>query len=187
MIRKTIVASIVLCLATAAVAFAAKQQTKTFGPGDFSLPIGHEEVVQKKIKIKPQGTIKDINVQMAAVSSANEDYTFLLRHPSGKTIHLSSGNGGTADNYGNGCANPVVFDDEADNPIEDLEGVNAFIEGSWQPEQRNEVGDTGGLEELDGKKLKGTWTLIAVDTEPIGLGSLKCFKVEARYKPINKK
>lgn len=187
MIRKVIVASFLLVLATAAVAFAAKQQSKVFGPGDFSLGIGHEEVVAKKIKIKPQGTIKDIDVRMAAVSSANEDYTFVLRHPSGKMIHLSSGNGGTADNYGSGCSSPVVFDDEAETEIEQLEGVNQFIEGSWQPEQRNEVGDTGGLEELDGMKLKGTWSLIAIDTEPIGLGTLKCFKVDATYKPAKKK
>ena len=166
---------------TVATAVAATKD-KTFSSGTISTGVPDEGVAVRTLKVKTKGKIKDINASVSLTTTSNQDMTFLLRHPSGKTIHLSSGNGGSGNGYGtNGCGNPVTFDDEAADPVEDTEGVDTLFEGSYQPEQVDTNGN-GGLSELDGKKLNGKWQLVVVDTDEFAGGTLRCFKLEAKYK-----
>jgi subtilisin-like proprotein convertase family protein len=186
MMRKTMGAAAVLVLLVAGVAFGATK-TKTFSSGDVVKPIGHGDTLTQKLNIKKKGKIKDVDIVVALQTNVNEDYTFLVRHPSGKTIHLSSGNAGSGNGYGSsltqGCGSSVTFDDEADTHISETEGVEMLLSGPYQPEQREDLTNTGGLEDLDGKKLQGKWELIVTDVAPqSGLASLECFKVKAKYK-----
>lgn len=184
--RKAIGTALVLSLVMAGAAVAAVK-TKTFSSGDLARGIGHGDTVAQTLNVKKKGKIKDVDIVVALETSVNEDYSFLVRHPSGKVIHLSSGNGGEGNGYGSdaqqGCASTVTFDDEADAHVITTDGQNLVLSGSYQPEQRDEVTHTGGLQELDGKKLQGKWQLIVTDTtSQVGLGELECFKVRAKYK-----
>jgi subtilisin-like proprotein convertase family protein len=186
MMRKTMGAAAVLVLLVAGVAFAATK-TKTFSSGDLAKAIGHGDTLTQNLNIKKKGKIKDVDVVVALETNANEDYTFLVRHPSGKTIHLSSGNGASGNGYGSGlsqgCTGTVTFDDEAAPHITETEGIETLLSGPYQPEQRDEITHTGGLEELDGKKLQGKWQLIVTDVaHASGLAELECFKVTAKHK-----
>jgi subtilisin-like proprotein convertase family protein len=155
-----------------------------FSTGNFDMGIPEEGVAVKNLKVKTKGTIKDVNVLVGLSTTFNEDYALYLMHPSGKTIHLSSNNGGNGDGYGNGdCASAVRFDDEAVLEIDSFEGVNKtfFADDDYQPEEVDTNG-LGGLEDLDGKKVNGKWKLIASDTTQFGAGTLDCFKLEVEYK-----
>jgi subtilisin-like proprotein convertase family protein len=186
MVRKTMGAAAILVLLVAGVAFAATK-TKTFSSGDLNKPVGHGDTLTQNLKVKKKGKIKDLDVVVALETNVNEDYTFLVRHPSGKTIHLSSGNGASGNGYGSGltegCGSTVTFDDEAETHITETEGIDTLLSGPYQPEQRDEVSHIGGLEQLDGKKLQGKWQLVVTDVaHASGLASLECFQVKAKYK-----
>jgi len=171
---------------TVATALAAPAE-RTFSSGNFSKGIPDEGVAVKTLNVKKKCTIKDVNALVALETTFNQDFALYLMHPSGETIHLSSNNGGDGNGYGSGgCAGAVAFDDEAELKIDSFEGVNKtfFNDDSYQPEQVDTNG-IGGLEDLDGLKLKGKWKLIASDTEQFGAGALKCFKLDVRYKSPN--
>jgi len=172
---------------TVATAVAATKD-KTFSAGTFELGFGGSESVSKSFKVKTKGKIQDVDVQVALQNQQNSDYVLLLQHPSGETIHLSSGNGGSGNGFGSGqgCGSTVTFDDEATADIEDTEGVNTLLFGEYQPEQVNENVNEPGMDELEGKKLNGKWTLIATNTEPTGVAQLECFKLETTYKTPKK-
>lgn len=174
---KRIATAAVAGIASISVATAvAATKEKTFSTGEIDKGVAHQSVLVQNLKVKTKGKIKDLNAYVEFETFSNEDYTMLLRHPSGKTIQLSSGNGGSGNGYS------ATFDDEADTPIEDTEGVDTLLSGTYQPEQFDEF-TAGGLRELDGKKLQGKWQLIVVDTTEVGLGELEQFDIQATYKP----
>jgi subtilisin-like proprotein convertase family protein len=185
MLRKGIgIAAIMVLVALVGVA-AAATKTRTFSSGAISKGFGSGDAVTQSLKVKPKGKIKDVNLGVALTTNENDDFTFLVQAPNGKVVHLSSGNGGSGSGYGSDCsANEITtFDDEGAQDIQDYEGVDhVFDGGSYAPEQWDDVSESGGLSVLDGSKLNGTWRLIAIHTEDIGVGSLKCFKVKAKYK-----
>jgi subtilisin-like proprotein convertase family protein len=160
-----------------ATAIAAPKE-KTFSTGDIDKGVTHQSVLVQSLKVKPKGKIKDINAFVAFETNSNADYTMVLRHPSGKSIQLTSGNGGSGNGY------TATFDDEADDLIEETEGVDTFLGETYRPEQWDDF-TGGGLRELDGKKLQGKWQLIVIDTTETGLGSLEQFDIQATYKPTD--
>ena len=178
MLRKAIGAAAVLALLGAGSASAA---TKTFTAGGLPKAWPIEAAFNKKLKIKKKGKLKDVNVHVGVGTNQNDSITLLLRHPGGKVIHLTSENGGTGNGYNPG----TIFDDEAEKDVGDYEGVDHVFVGPYQPEDWEEFSNQGGLRRLDGKKLQGTWELIAIDTQELGFpgGTLSQFKVEAQYKP----
>ena len=184
---KRIATAAIAGIASVTVATAvAAPKTKTFSTGEVSVGIGNAGSASKSLKVKPKGKIKDLNVVVGFNTNQNSDYSFVLRHPSGKTVHLSSGNGGSGNGYGSGgCGSTVTFDDDADNDITDTEGVNTLLSGTYNTEEWDDVSQTGGLDKLDGRKLNGRWELIFFQGEETGAGELECFKLEATYKPKN--
>jgi hypothetical protein len=55
------------------------------------------------------------------------DFSFMLRSPQGRVVHLSSNNGGNGDGYGSpsidGCGSTMRFDDEAAENVADFDGL----------------------------------------------------------------
>lgn len=181
-------AFVVAGIASISVATAmAATKDKTFSTGAISIGIGGEQSESKSLKVKTKGKIKDINVVVGFDTNENQDYAFILKHPSGETVHLSSGNGGSGSGYGSGgCGSAATFDDDVDNDIVDTEGVDTLLSGTYNTEEWNHVTESGGLDNLDGKKLNGKWELIFLSTEYTGAGDLECFEIEATYKTVNK-
>jgi subtilisin-like proprotein convertase family protein len=177
MLRKTMGAALAIALLGVGTASAAE---KTFTAGGLPKDFTDEGTITKKLKIKPKGKIKDVNVHFGVQIGSNDSVTALLRHPSGTAIHLTSGNGGDANGYSAG----TIFDDEAEDEVQNYEGVDHVFSGPYKPEEHEDFFDEGGLRRLDGKKLQGTWELIVIDTNEFGSGgTLSQFKVQAKYKP----
>jgi subtilisin-like proprotein convertase family protein len=184
---KRITTAAVAAIASISVATAiAATKERTFSTGAISVGIGGAQSASKSLKVKPKGKIKDVNVVVGFDTNQNSDYTFLLRHPSGKIVHLSSGNGGSGSGYGSGgCNSAATFDDDVNNDITDTEGVDTLLSETYNTEEWFHVTQSGGLDKLDGLKVNGRWQLLFTSTEETGAGDLECFEIEATYKTPN--
>ncbi|MDQ3728654.1 MAG: hypothetical protein M3355_03590 [Actinomycetota bacterium] len=173
-----------IAVAMVSVAVAATTVTKTFSTGTVSRGVPDNSGVVQKLKIKRAGKIKDLNVSVALDTFENDDFDFALLSPKGKVVGLSTGNGASGNGYGNGCGDVLTFDDEATNNVADFEGIDHKFGGeSLQPESYDDGNQTGGLQTLDNTQLRGTWKLVVLDNEQFGFGALRCFKVQAKFRP----
>jgi len=171
---------------TVATAMGATKE-KTFSTGVISNGVAGSDSSTQALKVKTKGKIKDIDVVVGFDTFQNEDYSFVLRHPSGETVHLSSGNGGSGSGYGSGgCASAATFDDESNVAIESTEGIDTLLAGTYEPEELDSNTQQGGLDKLDGLKLNGKWELVFLSTEETGAGDLECFELQATYKAKKK-
>ncbi|WP_231372829.1 thrombospondin type 3 repeat-containing protein [Aureivirga sp. CE67] len=117
--------------------------------GDVSLAFGGDpSIVESSINITDGVVVSDVNVTVNINHVWNSDVTIKLVSPSGTEVELSSGNGGSNDNYTN-----TVFDDEADTAI--TAGTAPYT-GTFQPE--------GSLALVNGEPSLGDWTLVVEDT-----------------------
>jgi subtilisin-like proprotein convertase family protein len=179
MLRKGI--GIGVILAVAVLAGTALAATKTFSSGNINKGIGSSHVTTQTLNVKKKGKIKDVNVGVALETNENSDYALVLDPPKGPMVHLASGVGGSGSGFGDSCASAATFDDETGDDIEDTVGVDTNLgNGTWTSEQWFHVTESGGLDTLNGKKMKGKWTLIALSTEPTGAGDLACFKLDIK-------
>lgn len=173
-----------LALAVSITALAATKTIKR-SSGDLTKGIPDERAVSQKLVVSKAGKIKDVNVIVAADHTTVSDLTFVLESPKARLVHLSSGNGGNGNGYGGsntaGCGSTMTFDDEAVDDVSSYEGVDHLFSGSYKPESWYENNAALGLAELDGTQMKGTWKLIAMDTEEFASGLLQCFKLKIRY------
>lgn len=173
-----------LALAVAIPALAATEEI-TRSTGDISKVISDEDAVSQKLVVDKVGKVKDVNVVVAADHNQNSDLTFVLESPGGRLVHLSSGNGASGNGYGSsgtpGCGSTMTFDDEATEDVTDYEGVDHLFSGKYKPESFFEDNPADGLAKLNGVQMKGTWKLIAMDTEEFGGGQLQCFKLKITY------
>jgi len=178
-----------VAVATAAPANAAGAEEFTVSTGTIFKAIPDQDAVSQKLVVKKAGKIKDVNVSFAAEHNVIADLSFFLESPTGRLVHLTSGNGGIGDGYGSqnvdGCGSTTTFNDEADVNVRDFEGVNTTFSGPYQPESRQLNQPTTGLSKLDGTKTKGAWKLIAADTDELAGGKLECFKLNFKYNPAN--
>ncbi|MCF2876120.1 MULTISPECIES: proprotein convertase P-domain-containing protein, partial [unclassified Tenacibaculum] len=100
------------------------------------------------VNVSDSFTITDVNVLVNININWNADIDLRLRHPDGTIVLLSSGNGGSGDNYSN-----VTFDDESGNV---LPTGNVNLSGNYRP--------IGNLSDFDGKNSTGLWRLQGRDT-----------------------
>ncbi len=115
------------------------------------------------VEIMENVIISDINVAINIAHAWDSDLNISLRNPSGNTIALSLGNGGSGDNY-----TDTVFDQEATTFI--TSGSAPFT-GSFVPE--------GDLSTLYGDYAQGTWSLLVTDTfGPFDGGTINSFTLE---------
>ena len=187
-------AGLVSCLALALPAGAANKaafvtKTKVVSSGSLNLAlpdvVGNgaetdENVVRSTIKpqgIRNRARIKDVNVSVRLDHAAARDVNLYLASPKG-VIKLSTDNGGLDNDYGTGAddcsGTPVVFDSQAPGSI--VDGTAPF-NGSFRPEE-----SLAGLNGITGKVAKQRWTLIALDDNASGEGTLFCWKLRFRVR-----
>jgi hypothetical protein len=188
------VTGLAACLALALPASGANKsafvtKTKVVSSGDLSVPIPDvvangaetdENVVRSVIKpfgIRNRARIKDVNVSVRLDHESDRDVNLYLASPKG-VIKLSTDNGDTGDDFGTGTDNcagtPTVFDSQAPGLV--TAGVAPF-NGSYRPEE-----SLAGLNGITGKVAKQRWTLIAVDDNAVGEGTLFCWKLRFRVR-----
>jgi subtilisin-like proprotein convertase family protein/subtilisin family serine protease len=101
-------------------------------------------------------TITDVNVRINLTHTWDSDLNIFLISPAGTRVELSTGNGGSGDNYTN-----TVFDDEAGTAV--TAGTAPFT-GSFRPE--------GLLSAVDGQGANGNWVIEITDTAGGDVGVL---------------
>jgi gliding motility-associated-like protein len=119
-----------------------------------------------------QSTLSDPRNQIESVcidlnSDWDSDLNIFLRAPSGQILELSTGNGGSDDNYTSTCFSP-----RAGNPINS--GTAPFT-GEWQPE--------GSWNDLRGARIEGNWALLITDafgTLPAEMNELLSWSISFR-------
>lgn len=119
-------------------------------------PILDNQSVYDTINVYASGFIIDLNVNLTLYHTWDSDVSIYLIAPSHNQIDLSSGNGGSGDNYIN-----TVFDDEALMPI--TAGSPPFT-GSFRPEQP--------LSTFDNMPVMGAWVLKVSDNASGDTGQL---------------
>jgi subtilisin-like proprotein convertase family protein len=178
----------VLTLAATVLPAAAAPKKLFRSTGDIDVTVPDQDSVTKRLFVGRAGTIKDLDVLVAANHTVICDLTIMLRSPQGRVVHLTSTNGGNGNGYGSdsvdGCDSTMTFDDEASQAVEDFDGVDHLVEGAYRPESRTETTATGGLATFDGLNMKGTWDLIVTDTDQFAPGEPECFASGFTYTPI---
>jgi gliding motility-associated-like protein len=106
--------------------------------------------------------VTDVNVTVSIAHTYVSDLTLVLRSPNGTDVELSSGNGGSGDDYSN-----TTFDQDADEPI--TAGSPPFT-GTFIPE--------GDLTDFNGEDAVGSWTLIVTDAFFLDGGAINTFRLE---------
>jgi subtilisin-like proprotein convertase family protein len=121
------------------------------------------QVYTSIINIPSGGNITDVNVTIDVTHTWDGDLDITLTSPVNTIVELSTGNGGSGDNYTN-----TVFDmDGANGPI--TGGTSPFT-GSFIPE--------GDLSTFNGQDPLGDWTLTITDTANGDGGQLNFWSVE---------
>jgi subtilisin-like proprotein convertase family protein len=110
-------------------------------------PILDNQSTYDTIHVTQSGNVIDLNVNLTIYHTWDADLSIYLKSPNLNEIDLSSGNGGSGDNYIN-----TTFDDEASIPI--TSGTPPFT-GSYRPEQP--------LSTFDNLPVAGDWVLRVSD------------------------
>jgi subtilisin-like proprotein convertase family protein len=130
--------------------------TITFCSTDLPKPILDNQTTLDTINVSTQGIVVDLNVRVTIYHTWDADLSIMLIAPGYDSSDLSSGNGGSGDNYIN-----TVFDDEAAVSI--INGTAPFT-GSYRPEQP--------LSKFDSLPLTGSWVLKVRDNAAGDTGQL---------------
>ncbi|MCK6593329.1 MAG: DVUA0089 family protein, partial [Polyangiaceae bacterium] len=120
-----------------------------FAGSDLPKPVGATAAVSS-VAFGGAGIVAKSIVKVSIAHAYDSDLDISLDAPGAPSIDLSSGNGGSSDNYTN-----TIFNDTCATPIT---AGSAPFTGCFKPE--------GSLGELFGTALQGTWTLTADDTYP---------------------
>ena len=131
---------------------------------DTNFPVGPNAgtVTESTIAVASSTIVNDVNVTVNINHTWDGDIAISLIAPDGTTVDLSSGNGGSGDNYTN-----TVFDDAADM---DITNGNAPFTGVFRPE--------GNLSDFNGLVATGDWTLEIVDNANADGGTLLDWTLE---------
>jgi subtilisin-like proprotein convertase family protein len=105
--------------------------------------------------------VEDVNVTLDLSHTFDSDLVLTLISPTGLSVQLASGVGGSGDNFSN-----TTFDDEAGTPI--AAGTAPFT-GSFIP--------ASPLSAFDGGPVDGTWTLEVKDTVGGDVGTLNSWSL----------
>lgn len=121
------------------------------------------------------GPITKVGVSLYLTHTFDADLSITLISPDGVSVDLSSGNGGSADDFGINCspdASRTTFDDSAATSI--TAGVAPFV-GTFRPE--------GSLASFIGGTANGNWRLRITDANGGSLGALRCWSLFL-YPPV---
>jgi subtilisin-like proprotein convertase family protein len=138
----------------------------TYNSTDVPKTINDNSTVTSTITVTDNKIIQDVNVTIGNITHTwDADLDIYLIAPDNTRVELSTGNGGSGDNYIN-----TVFDDEAAVSI--TEGTAPFT-GSFKPE--------GSLSVLDGKNAQGVWALEVTDHATGDTGTLNSWSITFTY------
>ena len=112
------------------------------------------------------GTLSAMTVSVHLEHTWDNDLQISLISPDNTEVMLSNRNGGNGDNYGTGCGNPTVFDDNATTPIA---AGGAPFAGRFIPDA-----PLSGFYGKSGSQVNGTWTLRIVDNAGFDVGTFYC-------------
>jgi subtilisin-like proprotein convertase family protein len=112
--------------------------------------------------------IAKVTVSLYLTNQQDQEYNAFLKSPDGTLVELTTGNGGTGNQYGTSCASRTIFDDDVATSI--TNGAAPFA-GAFRPE-----GKLSDFRAKSGTNVNGTWTLQLTDTNFDGFtGSLRCW------------
>lgn len=115
------------------------------------------------ISVPDNVTVTKVRVlNMNITHTYDSDLNIYLLHPDGTTVELSTGNGGSGQNYTN-----TNFDDNASTSI--TSGSAPFT-GTFKPE--------GSLSDLNGKSSSGNWSLKVCDDASYDTGTITDWTLE---------
>ena len=112
------------------------------------------------------GSIGKASLSLHLTHTFDADLNINLISPDGVSVELSSGNGGTGDNYGVSCNLRTIFDDGGPSFINS--GVAPFA-GTFKPEISLSI-----LNGKSGTAVNGTWILRIRDIATQDVGSFQC-------------
>ncbi len=118
------------------------------------------------------GTITQATASLYITHTFDSDLSLSLIGADGTTIALSTGNGGSGDNFGTDCpagSNDTVFDDSALLPVT---AGSAPFAGSYKPEQ-----PLAAFKGKFGAAINGSWRLHVADTVTVDTGTLQCWQL----------
>ena len=111
-------------------------------PYESIIPVSN---IAQRVLTDPRNQIESVCIDLN--SDWNSDLDIFLRAPSGELLELSTGNGGSDDNFISTC-----FTARASDPIN--AGMAPFT-GDWLPE--------GSWNDLQGARIEGDWALLITD------------------------
>ena len=114
------------------------------------------------INIAPNFPVTDVNVRINIPHTYVSDLDISLTSPNGTVVDLSSGNGGSGDNFTN-----TLFDQSAATLI--TAGSPPYT-GTFRPE--------GNLSTINGEMSAGNWTLTVRDNFNLDGGSINEFRLD---------
>jgi len=134
--------------------------TDTFG---FALDSSWNHTFGLAYLVQENAPVADVNVTLEMNHPNAADIQLTVTSPSGTVVELTSGNGGSGNQYVG-----TTFDDEADEPI--ASAATPFS-GAYVPEE--------ALSAFDGEPSAGPWSVTVTDTVPgTDVGTLVGFGIE---------
>ncbi|MDX1829792.1 MAG: M12 family metallo-peptidase, partial [Lutibacter sp.] len=127
-----------------------------------NIPDNSATGVSSIINFPQNKLITDVNVTVNITHTYDADLAFTLTSPQGTVIILSSGNGGSGENYTN-----TTFDDDGTNDIN--LGIAPFT-GTYKPQ--------GNLSSFNNEMSSGNWTLKVVDSGAADVGTIDNWSIQ---------
>jgi subtilisin-like proprotein convertase family protein len=147
--------------------------TNTWSSGNLAAAISDESSVDIPVEVPAGGTVLKAVAGVRLDHPFDADLSIWLISPAGTEVALSSGNGGSGDNYGSGtndCSGtPTSFNDLAATSI--TAGAAPFA-GSFRPEEP--------LTAFAGEDQEGGWILRVADTAAGDTGTVGCVQLRIR-------
>jgi subtilisin-like proprotein convertase family protein len=154
--------------------------TTTVGTRTYSTPVAIPDNqpatgLLTQINVPTHGRVGHLRVTLAATHGWVGDLHAWLTSPSGTTVDLLERPGvGTSTNYSPGnlvAATPLVLDDAADKPIQELVAADAAtVGGMYEPNEP--------LSRFAGEDRAGVWTLRVTDGRALNAGKLTSWSLE---------
>ena len=147
--------------------------TNTYSTGTIAVAIPDNDTVDVPVDVTADGTILKAVANVRLNHTFDSDLSISLISPTGTEVALSSGNGGSGDNYGSGAndcsGTPTSFDDVAATSIT---AGTAPLAGSFRPEEP--------LSAFAGENQEGGWILRIADTAAADTGTVGCVQLRIR-------
>ncbi|MBN1659804.1 MAG: proprotein convertase P-domain-containing protein, partial [Anaerolineae bacterium] len=124
--------------------------------------ISNGQWAESTLTVGDSFTATDVDLTIGHIDHGRTgQLSIYIRHPDSSEIELSTGNGGTGDDYVD-----TTFDDEA---VLSIAGQSAPFTGRFRPE--------GSLSVLDGEDVNGTWLLRIFDSSAPTTGALNSWNL----------